>query len=164
MGHPRRTFLGISLEQAFGQAQQELANQEKALAIFRSYSTADRMLKQIAKDAKRIEDTAISKKEEAKAAALTSEKEAHRVLTSVQELLAKEPVGKDRAAVESIKNDLHGMQASLEAVRQMIAKGDYLGAESQAKGTTEKGGVVSTEIRKATEKVKKVNGPTLRVF
>lgn len=152
----------VKLEQALGQAKEELVKQEQTFAIFRSYSTADRMLKQIAEDAKRVEGTAISKKEEAKAAALKSEKEAQTVLAAAQELLAKAPVGKDRTVVESIKNDLHGMQAGLEAVHQMIGKGDYLGAESQTKGITEKGGVVSAEIRKAIEKVKKVTGPTLR--
>ncbi|MBI3806505.1 MAG: hypothetical protein HY281_03175 [Nitrospirae bacterium] len=137
----------LMLEQALVQAQHELANQEKNLEIFRSYDAADRMLKRIVKDAKRVEDTAISKREDAKASALKSEKEAQTVLASAQELLAKAPVGKDRATVESLKNDLRGIQASLETVHQMIEKGDYHGAESRAKGITEKGGIVYAEIQ-----------------
>ncbi|TAJ22971.1 MAG: hypothetical protein EPO64_12365 [Nitrospirae bacterium] len=152
----------MKLEQAFGQAKEELAKQEQTLAIFRSYSKADELLRRVRDDARSVATNAAAKKEEAKTAAVAQEKEAQMIVASAQELLAKAPVGKDRVAVESIENDLHGMQAGLEAVRQMIAKGDYLGAESQAKGITEKGGVVSAEIRKAIEKVKKVTRPTLR--
>ncbi len=133
------------LEQQFALAKEELAKQEKAMAIFRSYADADRMLTRVAEEGKQVETKAAANKEAAKTAALTVEKEAQQAVASAKELLAKAPVGKDRAAVESIKHDLSGLEESLGTVHQLIEKGDYTGAEAQAKSLKDKG---------AAEKVK----------
>lgn len=142
------------LQQELALAKDELAKQEKALSIFRSYTDADKMLTRVAETGKEVEAKAVSTKEAAKTAALTREKEAQTVVASAKELLAKAPVGKDRAAVESIKQDLSGLEGSLGAIHQLIEKGDYLGAEAQAEALKDKGVAVSEEIQKAIEKAK----------
>lgn len=140
------------LEQDFTLAQEEMARQEKTLSIFRSYSEADEMLTRVADAAKQVEAKAAAAKEEAKTAAIAVEKEAQTAVASAQDLLAKAPVGKDRAAVEAIKQDLAGLEAGLGTVHQLIEKGDYLGAEAQAKALKEKVAAVSEEIQQAIEK------------
>ncbi len=143
-----------ALEQELAGAKEELAKQEKALSIFRSYTEADRMLTRVADLAKQVESKATTKKEEAKAAALNMEKEAQQAVASAQELIAKAPTGKDRAAVESIKQDLTALESGLTSIHLLIEKGDYPGAEVQAKALKDKGLAVSDEIQQAIDKVK----------
>ena len=142
------------LEMSFSRAKDELANQEKVLAVFRSYTKADEMLKHVAKDAAQVEATATEKKAEAKAAAETKEKEAKTVLASTQELLSKATTGKDRAAIKHIQKELNGLRGSLGSIHQLIEEGDYGAAEAQAQALTEKALAVSGELRKAVEKTK----------
>ncbi len=142
------------LEQEFALAKEELAKQEKTMAIFRSYADADRMLTRVAEEGRQVETKAAANKEAAKAAALAMEKEAQQAVTTAKELMAKAPVGKDRAAVEAIKQDLSGLEEDLGAVHQLIEKGDYAGAEAKAKSLKDKGAAVSNEIQQAIEKVK----------
>lgn len=144
----------VQLEKEFSSAKDELAMQEKTLSIFRSYTEADKMLIKVVEDAEHVAAKAAQNKAAAKTAAVTMEKEAQRVVASTQELMAKAPVGKERAAVESLKQDLSGLQNGLGAVHQSIENGDYLGAETQAKALKDKGSAVSEEIQKAIEKTK----------
>lgn len=142
------------LEMSFGQTKDELANQEKVFAVFRSYTKADEMLKRVAKDAAQVKATATEKKAEAKAAAETKEREARTVLASAQELLPKAPTGKNRAAMKNIQKKLNGLQGSLGSIHQLIEGGDYGAAESQAQALKEKAAAVSDELQKAIEKTK----------
>lgn len=143
-----------ALEQQFAHAKDELAKQEKALSIFRSYTDADKMLIKVVESGGHVAAKAAQHKEAAKTAARAAEKEAQDVVASATELLAKAPTGKERAVVESLKQDLSGLQNGLGAVHQSIEKGDYLGAETQAKTLKDKGASVSGEIQKAIEKTK----------
>jgi hypothetical protein len=68
--------------------------------------------------------------------------------------MAKAPSGKERAAVEAIKQDVQGLETSLSAVHQLIEKGDYTAAEVQGKALKEKGSAVSGEIQIAIDKAK----------
>lgn len=149
------------LEEEFNRAKAVIAEQEKQMVIFRSYGKADSLLKQVTEHAKQVETTATINKEAAKAAAVAREKEAQQVVASAHELMAKAPVGKDRAAVESLKNDLSGLQSGLGEVQQLIEKGDYLGAETRAAALKEKGTAVSDAIQKAIKKVKRARRPPL---
>lgn len=143
------------LDQELSKAKEELGAQETAFALFRSYSKADEMLKRISEEAKRVETTARTKKEEARTAALNREKEAATVIASVENLFSKAPVGKDRAAVQAIKNDLGGLKSGLGDIHQLIDKGDYLSAEAKAKAVKDKGESVLTEIQHAIETLKR---------
>ena len=144
----------VALEQQFALANDELSKQEKALSIFRSYTDADKMLVKVVEAGGSVAAKAAQNKEAAKTAAVALEKEAQQVVASAKVLMAKAPTGKERAAVETIKQDLSGLETSVGAVHQLIEKGDYLGAEIQAKALKEKGAAVSGEIQNAIDKAK----------
>jgi hypothetical protein len=144
----------IALEQQFALAQDELAKQEKVLAIFRSYSEADKILIKVVEAGGHVAAKAAQNKEAAKTSALAMEKEAGQVVASAKELIAKAPSGKERAAIETIKQDLSGLETSLSAVHQLVEKEDYLGAEAQAKAVKEEAATLSTEIQRAIDKSK----------
>ena len=144
----------VKLEQQFAVAKDELTKQENVLAIFRSYAEADKMLIKVVEASEQVTAKAAQNKEAAKIAALVMEKETQQVVASARELMAKAPTGKERTAVEKIKEDLGGLETSLTAVHQSIEKGDYLGAEAQAKPLKEKTAAVSLEIQTAIDKAK----------
>ena len=144
----------VQLEQQMNSAKQELAKQEQTLTIFRSYTEAEKMLAQVVAKGAQVEAQAGAKREAAKSTALTMEKEAQQAMESAWELLARAPVGKDRAAVESIKQDFSGLEGYLKGVHDLVEKGDYLAAETQAKALKEKVAAISEEIQKAIAKVK----------
>ena len=144
----------VALEQQFALANDELSKQEKALSIFRSYTDADKMLIKVVEAGGHVAAKAAQNKEAAKTAAVALEKEAQQVVASAKVLMAKAPTGKERAAVETIKQVLSGLETSVGAVHQLIEKGDYLGAEIQAKALKEKGAAVSGEIQNAIDKAK----------
>jgi hypothetical protein len=142
------------LEQQFTLAKDELAKQEKVMSIFRSYSDANKMLIQVVEAGDQIAAKAAQNKEAAKTAALNMEKEAQLMVASAKELMGKAPSGKDRTAVEAMNQELAGLATSLNTVHELIQKGDYLGAEIQAKALKEKAAAVSAEIQSAIEKTK----------
>lgn len=142
------------LEQQLALAKEEIAKQDKALPIFRSYAEANMLLVQVVTTGQHVEALAAQQKDVAKTAATMRETEAQQVLAAAQALLEKAPVGKERAALEALKQDLAGLQDSLGNVHQLIEKGDYLGADVQAKALKEKGAAVSEELQKAIEKAK----------
>lgn len=144
----------VALEQQFALAKDELAKQERAVSIFRSYTDADKMLIKVVESGEHVAAKAAQNKEAAKTAALAMEKEAEEAVASAKVLMAKAPTGKERAALETIKQDLSGLETSMGAVHQLIEKGDYLGAEVQAKALKEKGVAVSGEIQNAIDKAK----------
>ncbi|MDE3042755.1 MAG: hypothetical protein KGJ82_19600 [Nitrospirota bacterium] len=143
-----------ALEQQFVLAKDELANQDKALSIFRSYTDADKMLIKVVEAGGSVAAKAAHSKEAAKTAAEALEKDAQQVVASAKELIAKTPTGKERAAVEVIKQDVAGLEGSLSVVHQLIEKKDYLGAEAQAKSVKEEGAALSMEIQSAIDKTK----------
>jgi hypothetical protein len=144
----------VQLEQQMNSAKQELAKQEEALIIFRSYAEAEKLLTRVAGKGPEVEAHAAAQKDAAKTKALAGEKEAQQATESVRELLAKAPVGKDRVAVESLKQDVAGLEGSLKALHDLIEKGDYLAADTQAKVLKEKAAAIAGEIQTAIAKVK----------
>jgi hypothetical protein len=144
----------IALEQQFALAKDELAKQEKALSLLRSYSEADRILIKVVEAGGHVAAKAAQNKEAAKTAAIALEKEAQQVVASAKEFLAKTPTGKERAAVKVITQDVAGLERSLSAVHQLIEKEDYLEAEAQAKAVKEEGAALSMEIQSAIDKTR----------
>ena len=142
------------LEQQFATAKEEMAKQDKALPFVRSYTEANKLLMQVVTTGQHVETLAAQQKDAAKTAAMAQEQDAQQVLAAAQELVAKAPTGKERAGLEALKVDLKGLQGSLGTVHQLIEKGDYLGADVQAKALKEKGAAISEELQKAIEKAK----------
>lgn len=146
----------VKLEQQLALAKEELAEQDKTLSIFRSYTEADMMLVKLVETGKQVEGKASQHKEAAKTAVLALEKEAQLALALAKDLMEKAPTGKERAAMETITQDIAGLESSFSAVHQLIEMGDYFGAEVQATAVKEKGAAVSGEIQRAIDKAKKM--------
>ncbi len=146
----------VKLEQQLALAKEELAEQDKTLSIFRSYTEADKMLVKLVETGGQVAAKAAQHKEVAKTAVLALEKEAQQDVASAKNLMEKAPTGKERAALETIKQEIAGLESSFSAVHQLIEMGDYFGAEVQAKAVKEKGAAVSGEIQRAIDKAKEM--------
>ncbi len=145
-----------ALEQQLALAKNELTQQDKALSIFRSYSETDKLLIRLVETGGQVAIKAAHNKEAAKTAVLALEQEAQQAVASAKDLMEKAPTGKERAALEVIQQDIAGLESSFSAVHQLIAMGDYVGAEAHAKAVKGKGAAVSGEIQRALDKAKRM--------
>ena len=143
------------LEGTLAAMKKEVADQEGKFALFQDYGKAEQLAASTSTDATRVQGESAKKKEEAKAAALQAQQVAQDAVSSTLQLVDKAPVGKDRAAIEAIKNDAEALKASLSQVQMAIDKEDYPSAQSQAKAIDEKSHAVSAEIEAALAKVHK---------
>jgi len=143
------------LEGTLAAMKKEVADQDSKFALFKDYGKVEQLAASTSTDAVRIQGETSKKKEEAKAAALQAQQVANDAVSSTLQLVSKAPVGKDRAAIEAIKNDAEALKASLTQVQMAIDKEDYPAAQAQAKSIDEKSRAVSAEIEAALAKVHK---------
>ena len=143
------------LESSLMNAKQEIAEQDSKFGLMRDYEKAEQMLVSTQAEAGRLTAETGKKKDEAKAAAIQAQQAAQAAVKNAQELVAKAPVGKDRAAVEAIKADVEGLTSSLPEVQKAIDAQDYQAAQANAKAIQDKSQAVSAEIETALAKVHK---------
>ncbi len=146
------------LEGMLANAKKEVADQDAKFTLLRDYGKAEQLAASTKAEAERVKAEAEKKKEEAKTAALQTLQVAQEAVKATQELVAKAPVGKDRAALEAIKADAEGLTKSLGEVQAAIDGGDYLAAQAKAKAIHEKSQAVSTEIQNALAKISAAKG------
>jgi hypothetical protein len=128
-------------------------DQNAKFVLFRDYGKTEQLLVSVqAETPKLLEETA-KKKAEAKDEALKAHAAAKEAVRKAQALVAKAPVGKDRAAVEAIKNDAKALTASLNDVQMAMDAEDYLTAQAKAKAVQDKSLALSSEVRGALAKV-----------
>lgn len=137
------------LEAAFELAKEEMANQEKVIAVFRSYAKADDMLKRVAQDAARVGALAAEKRAELQVAAETAEREARNTLASAEEMLLRVPTGRTRAAMKRVGHELTALKDSLGSVHRLIEEGRFASAQSQARLLKEKAAAAADQLREA---------------
>jgi hypothetical protein len=143
------------LEATLAAMKKEVTDQDGKFALFRDYGKAEQLAASAKADAERVKVDAVKKKEEAKAGALQAQQVAQEAVKSAVDLVASAPVGKDRAALEAIKNDVEALKASLNQIQLAIDKEDYPAAQTQAKAINDKSQAVSAEIQNALAKVGK---------
>jgi hypothetical protein len=143
------------LESALMNAKHEIAEQDAKFGLVRDYEKADQMLVAAQADAGRLAAETGRKKEESKTSAVQTQQAAQGAVKNAQDLVAKAPVGKDRAAVEAIKADVEGLANSLPEVQKAIDAEDYQAAQAKAKAIQDKSQAVSAEIETALAKVHK---------
>jgi hypothetical protein len=143
------------LEGTLAAMRKEVSDQEGKFGLFRDYGKAQQLSASAKAESDRIKTASVQKKEEAKAAALQAQQVAEEAVRATQDLVAKAPVGKDRAAVEAIKNDVDGLKSLLKQVQASIDKEDFPAAQTQAKAIHDMSQGVSTEIQNALAKVGK---------
>lgn len=143
------------LEGTLAAVKKEIEEQDGKFALFRDYGKAEQLATTAAAEAERVKMEAGKKKEESKTAALQAQQVAQEAVRSTLALVAKAPVGKDRAALEAIKNDAEALKSSLNQVQMAIDREDYPAAQTQAKAINDKSSAVSAEIQNALAKVGK---------
>ena len=136
-------------------AKQEISEQDAKMAFLRDYGKAEQLLASTQTEAARVTAESAKKKEEAKQVALQAQAAAAESVKKAQDLVAKAPVGKDRAAVQAIKADAQGLEMSLNEVKAAIDGGDYQGAQAKAKAIQEKSDLLVNEVEAALSKVGK---------
>jgi hypothetical protein len=141
------------VESMLSNARNEIAEQDSKFGFLRDYGKAEQLLTAAQTEATRVSAQAAQKKEEAKQTALQEQQAAQESVRTTQALVAKAPVGKDRAAVEAIKTDAQGLTSSLAEVQTAIDSGDYQAAQAKAKAIRDKSEALAGEIRTALAKV-----------
>jgi len=140
------------LEGMLNNAKKEMDDQKAKFALFRDYGKTEQLLASVKAEIPKLLEETAKKKEEAKAAALKAHEAAKQAVKKAQTLVSKAPVGKDRAAVEAIKNDARALTTSLKDVQMAIDAEDYLTAQAKAKAVQEKSLALSSEVRGALAK------------
>jgi hypothetical protein len=143
------------LESALTNAKNEVAEQDAKFGFLRDYEKAEQVLTTTQTDATRISAETAKRKEQAKAVAVQAQQAAQAAVTTAQELVAKAPVGKDRAALEAIKADVDGLVTSLPDIQKTLDAEDYQAAQVKAKAVQDKSQAVSAELESALAKVHK---------
>ena len=140
------------IEGMLANAKTEISQQNDKVAVLRDYEKAEQFLMAAQTESARVMGEVGRKKEEVKAAAIQAHRDAKEAVRTAQQLVAKAPVGKDRAALEAIKADVRGLSASLTEVSAALEAGDYKAAQSKAKAIQDKSQSVSAEIQSALAK------------
>ena len=143
------------LEASLAAMKKKTNDQDTKFALLRDYGKVEQLAASAKAEGERVKVDAEKKKEEAKAGALQARQVAQEAVKAAEDLVASAPVGKDRAALEAIKNDVEALKASLNQVQIAIDKEDYPAAQTQAKAINDKSQAVSTEIQSALAKVGK---------
>ena len=143
------------LESALTNAKNEVAEQDAKFGFLRDYEKAEQVLTATQTEATRVSAETAKRKEEAKVAAIQAQQAADAAVKAAQNLVAKAPVGKDRAALEAIKADIDGLAISLPDIQKTIDAEDYQAAQAKAKAVQDKGQAVSAELESALAKVHK---------
>ena len=143
------------LEGTLAALKKEVGDQDGKFALLRDYGKAEQLAASAKADGERVKTETAKKKEETKVAALQAQQVAQDAVKSTLDLVAKAPVGKDRAALEAIKNDAEALKSSLNQVQIALDKEDFPAAQAQAKAIHDKSQAVSAEIQNALVKVGK---------
>ncbi|HSN04018.1 MAG TPA: hypothetical protein VLS44_03490 [Nitrospira sp.] len=147
----------MKLERRLILARGELVRQEEGFSIVRCYAGAEKMPITVVESAGPVAARAAQNKTAAKTAVLAMGQEAGQLVTSAKELIAKVPTGNEWPGLETIKQDVEGLETSFSAVHLLIEMGDYVGAEVQARAVKENAASVSREIQRAIDKVQEMN-------
>ncbi len=141
------------LEGMLSNAQKEIDDQNAKFMLFRDYGKAEQLLASVRAEAPKLIEETAKKKEEAKDVAHKAHEAAKEAVKQAQALVVRAPVGKDRAAVEAIKNDSKALTASLNDVQMAIDAEDYLAAQAKAKAVQDKSRALAAEVKGALAKV-----------
>lgn len=144
------------LKYALSAAMEEIKVQEGK--TFKNYDKAKQMLADVKKTAEELKAFLPQKKEQAKQNALQAQEAAKSSVEEAKGLLAKAPKGKGTAAdIEALRNDVKGLEDSLNEVQSLIDKEEFMEAVNKANAIKEKATGISNQIKEAIEKVQAQN-------
>lgn len=149
----------VKLEGSLTALRKEPADQDKKFSIFRDYGKAQQLSASVKTDSERVKALSTQRKEEAKAAALQAQQVAEEAVKATQDLVGRAPAGKDRVAVEAIRDDVEGLKSLLKQIQVSIDKEDFPAADTMAKAIHDMSQSVSASIEGGSEGFK----PLVRV-
>ena len=132
----------------------EIDTQNEKFSLLRDYGKAEQLAATLTAEAQKLVQISTAKKHEAQQAATRALQAAREAISTAQSLVAKAPVGKDRAALEAIKHDAEVLSLSLQEAQKALEEGEYLDAQYRAKAIADKAQSVAEEIESALAKVK----------
>ncbi len=144
----------LEAQEAIKSAEAELMAQEKKLGVLRSYGPAQELLAKAQEAAERAGQEALAAKEQARREAEAKLDAARNNLQLTQELLATMPQGKDtRAEIESMQQELLGLQNALGEAAAVIATEDFARAGAQLGEIESKVAAIKADLENALAKV-----------
>lgn len=142
------------LEGQLTMLKKEIETQDEKLSLLRDYGKAEQLAATVIAEGQKLVQTSTAKKQEAQEAATRALRAAQEAISTARSLVAKAPIGKDRAAFEAIKHDADALSLSLQEAQKALEQGEYLDAQYRAKAIADKAQSVSDEIESALAKVK----------
>jgi hypothetical protein len=133
-----------------------LANVETQKSkLFSRYGAVKVQLEGVKTLAMQVKESTLARIEEVKQEITTTMTEVEALVTENKDLLTKAPKGKEgREALEQIKTDMAGIDASVVDAQTMLASGDLLGTLDKIKAAKDKSMGINAELKEAIEKAK----------
>jgi cell fate (sporulation/competence/biofilm development) regulator YlbF (YheA/YmcA/DUF963 family) len=133
-----------------------LANVETQKSkLFSRYGAVKIQLEGVKTLSMQVKESTLARIEEVKQEINTTMTEVSALVVENQELLTKAPKGKEgREALEQIKTDMAGIDASVVDAQNMLNSGDLLGTLDKIKAAKEKSMGINAELKAAIEKSK----------
>ncbi len=133
-----------------------LANVETQKSkLFSRYGAVKVQLEGVKTLAMQVKESTLARIEEVKQEITTTMTEVTALVTENKDLLTKAPKGKEgREALEQIKTDMAGIDASVVDAQTMLASGDLLGTLDKIKAAKDKSMGINAELKEAIDKAK----------
>lgn len=144
---------------SFSKATDEIATQDKAFFLTRSYTTANQLLTDTLAQLQTAQTAAVANKEAMRTQVETLITETEAAVTAAKAILAKAPRGKDtQVELEAMKADLDAATTGIDEARSLQASGDYLGAKTALEQSAQKAATVTSEVEAAIQKIRGSRG------
>jgi hypothetical protein len=146
----------IAAKDSLDTALAEVEKQNAKFAWFRKYKDAEQMLQTAISKANATKNAAVAEKEKVRKEAEDKLIQAQAAVTTGKDLLTRAPKGKgERATIEAIKADLEAVEASFAEIQAAITQGELISARDKARASLEKANSLNTELTTAIEKTTK---------
>jgi hypothetical protein len=144
----------LQAQDLMNQAQAEITAQEGKLGLLRSYGKSAELLTQAQAQVDKAAQEAAVAKEQAKQETLAALQAAHAELQATIDLLAAAPRGKDtKAEIESMQQELTGLQVVLGQADALVPLEDYDGARAQVDQVNTQVAAIKADLTAAIAKV-----------
>ena len=144
----------LQAQDLMNQAQAEITAQEGKLGLLRSYGKSTELLAQAQVQADKAAQEAAVAKELAKQETLAALQAAHAELQATIDLLAAAPRGKDtQAEIESLQQELSGLQVVLGQADALVPLEDYDGARALVGQVNTQVAAIKADLTAAIAKV-----------
>lgn len=143
-------------EDEYQKAQEEIAVQDEAFMVTRSYEVANAMLVKVVADAEKAKTESIASKQLAKTEAEGAVVLAKTTLEEAKNQLAQAPTGKGtQADLQALRGDLQAAETTLAEIDAIMATEDYIGVKAKAESVQALAARVNEQVAQAMQKTGK---------